>query len=81
LTNLPFLYTLYELKLLSLTQTTVPRGKNTNVFLICQECKMQNYNVRINKKTRKNLEINKYCPKCDKLTPHKSGSEIRHSST
>ncbi|MBN1258225.1 50S ribosomal protein L33 [Candidatus Peregrinibacteria bacterium] len=60
----------------------MPRGKNTNVYLICQvpECKMQNYKTRINKKTTPKLEHSKFCPKCRKHTPHASGSEIKHSS-
>ena len=66
----------------------MPRGKNTNVYLVCQEkiskdkkCAMQNYKTRINKRTIDGkLEHNKYCPKCNKSTLHTSGSEIKHSS-
>ena len=59
----------------------MPRGKNTNVYLVCEECKMQNYKTRINKKTFKKLESNKFCSKCNKATKHVSGSEIKHSSS
>lgn len=59
----------------------MPRGKNTNVYLICQECKMQNYKTRINKKTTSKLEHKKFCAKCNKSTAHASGSEIKHSSS
>ncbi len=58
----------------------MPRGKNTNVYLSCKTCGMQNYKTRINKKKTQKLEHNKFCPKCNKHTPHASGSEIRHSS-
>lgn len=60
----------------------MPRGKNTNVYLSCKECKMQNYTTRINKKTIDGkLEHKKYCTKCNKSTVHASGSEIKHSSS
>lgn len=65
----------------------MPRGKNTNVFLICKEkladgktCNMQNYNMRLNKKTRTKEEVKKFCAKCNKHALHVSGSEIKHSS-
>ncbi len=85
----------------------MPRGKSTNVFLVCKEkvtklitskirtakgkstkeitskeeaCGMQNYNMRLNKKTRTKEEKKKFCGKCNKHTPHATGSEIKHSS-
>lgn len=58
----------------------MPRGKNTNVYLSCQTCKMQNYKTRINKKKTSKLEHKKFCSTCKKATPHVSGSEIKHSS-
>ncbi|MBM3230027.1 50S ribosomal protein L33 [Candidatus Parvarchaeota archaeon] len=74
----------------------MPRGKNTNVYLSCKNkkgtgssgktakndeiCNMQNYKIRINKKTRNKLEIEKFCSTCNAKTPHVSGSEIKHSS-
>lgn len=65
----------------------MPRGKNTNVYLICQneiakdkKCKMQNYKTRINKKTTTKLEHKKFCKKCNASTLHATGSEIKHSS-
>ena len=80
----------------TLTELIMPRGKNTNVYLVCQnpkgkgkgkgkgddkKCGMQNYKTRINKKTiTGKLEHKKFCPKCNASTPHASGSEIKHSS-
>lgn len=58
----------------------MPRGKNTNVYLSCKECKMQNYKIRINKKTITKLEHMKYCSTCNASTMHITGSEIKHSS-
>ncbi|MBI5412248.1 50S ribosomal protein L33 [Candidatus Peregrinibacteria bacterium] len=58
----------------------MPRGKNTNVYLACKECKMQNYKTRINKKTTSKLGHKKYCHRCRKHTMHDSSSEIRHSN-
>jgi len=58
----------------------MPRGKSTNVYLICKDCKMQNYTTRINKKTTTKLEHKKFCPTCKKMTVHATGSEIKHSS-
>jgi len=58
----------------------MPRGKNTNVYLSCKECKMQNYKTRINKKTTPKLEEKKHCSRCNKHVMHASGSEIKHSS-
>jgi len=59
----------------------MPRGKNTNVYLSCTSCKMQNYKTRINKRTIEGkLELRKFCKKCNKAVVHASGSEIKHSS-
>lgn len=42
------------------------------VTLVCTECKSKNYTESKNKKnTPSRLELNKYCPKCRKATPHK----------
>ncbi len=51
-------------------------GKATDIrpkiTLACQDCKHRNY---ITKKNRRNdpdrLEVNKYCPNCNKHTAHK----------
>ena len=42
------------------------------VVLACEECKERNYTTTKNKETNKErLELNKYCPKCQKKTVHK----------
>lgn len=59
----------------------MPRGKNTNVYLICQVCKNQNYTTRINERTIDGkLELEKFCKKCKEYTSHKSGKKITHSN-
>jgi len=49
--------------------------KNENRLLVslkCSECKSVNYTVSKNKKnTTERLELNKYCPRCQKTTVHK----------
>ena len=49
--------------------------KNENrvlVSLVCEDCKTPNYSVSKNKKnTTERLELNKYCPKCQKHTTHR----------
>lgn len=49
------------------------KGKNDRmVVLACEECKERNYTTTKNKKTTKErMELNKYCPKCQKHTAHK----------
>ncbi|MFH1378655.1 MAG: 50S ribosomal protein L33 [bacterium] len=47
---------------------------NTIVYtLSCKVCKDKNYSFRrgIKKRPAKKLEINKYCKKCGKTTPHR----------
>ena len=40
--------------------------------LVCTECNSENYRVEKNvKNTTDRLELNKYCPKCQKHTTHK----------
>lgn len=62
----------------------MPRGKNTNVWMICQECDMQNHVTRVNERTlelkKAKLIIKKYCSTCNDHTPHKNGKKITHSS-
>lgn len=42
------------------------------VILVCSECLSRNYNTTKNKlESKKRLEINKFCPKCNKHTLHK----------
>ena len=59
----------------------MPRGKNTNVYMVCQGCKGQNYKTRINKKTTDKLEHKKFCRHCNASIMHASGKEIKHSSS
>lgn len=47
-------------------------GKRDQVILKCSECGEENYFTTRNKKTHTaKLEINKFCPKCRKMTLHK----------
>jgi len=47
-------------------------GNRNNVTLRCEVCKEENYRLSKNKKnTPERLEINKYCPRCQKHTVHK----------
>jgi len=42
------------------------------IILVCTECLSRNYNTTKNKmSSTKRLEINKFCPKCNKHTLHK----------
>ena len=46
--------------------------KRPMVTLACTVCKRRNYNTTKNKvKQRDRLELKKYCPYCQKHTPHK----------
>ncbi|MBO8426302.1 MAG: 50S ribosomal protein L33 [Firmicutes bacterium] len=46
--------------------------KRDQVILKCTVCGDENYFTTRNKKTHPNkMEINKYCPKCNKETLHK----------
>ena len=49
------------------------KGKNDSmVVLACEECKERNYTTTKNKKNiKERMELNKYCPKCQKHTAHK----------
>lgn len=41
------------------------------ITLVCSVCKMENYRKLKNKKTNpERLQLNKYCPKCRKMTLH-----------
>ena len=54
------------------------KGKNDKmVVLACEECKERNYTTTKNKKTNKErMELNKYCPKCQKKTVHKETKQF-----
>lgn len=47
-------------------------GNRQNKTLVCTVCSEENYRTEKNvKTTTSRLEINKYCPRCGKHTPHK----------
>ena len=42
------------------------------IILSCTECKERNYSTTKNKRKHpERVEYKKYCPRCDKHTPHK----------
>ncbi len=42
------------------------------IILVCSECMNRNYTTTKNKQTSKErLELNRYCPHCNKHTLHK----------
>ena len=48
------------------------REARENITLVCGVCKNENYRTPKNKRnTPERLELNKYCPKCQKHTEHK----------
>lgn len=47
-------------------------GNRQGKTLVCSICKDKNYRTTKNiKNTTERIEINKFCPKCGKHTPHK----------
>lgn len=45
---------------------------NERITLACTECKERNYATTKNKRNNPDrIEINKFCPKCNKRTLHK----------
>ena len=43
-----------------------------NLTLVCTECKEENYiNTRNKKKHPERMQVNKYCPRCNKQTDHR----------
>ena len=62
-----------ELSKLKRNKTMGIKGKNDRmVVLACEECKERNYTTTKNKKNiKERMELNKYCPKCQKHTAHK----------
>ncbi len=47
-------------------------GNRQYKTLVCTECNEENYRVEKNvKNTTERLELNKYCPRCQKHTVHK----------
>ncbi len=47
------------------------KGAATITSLYCTVCNKLNYTTERNKKEVSKLELNKYCNKCRKHTPHK----------
>ena len=48
------------------------KGNRLNKTLVCTVCNSENYRTDKNiKNTTGRLELNKYCSKCQKHTPHK----------
>ncbi len=48
------------------------KGANQIITLECTVCRERNYTTTKNKKKDTDrLELNKYCPRCRKHTPHK----------
>ena len=48
------------------------KGANQIITLECTVCKERNYTTTKNKKKyTERLELNKYCPRCCKHTPHR----------
>ena len=41
------------------------------VLLICEECLSRNYTTTIKKEGAQNLQIKKFCKRCNKMTLHK----------
>jgi large subunit ribosomal protein L33 len=42
------------------------------IILVCTQCLERNYTITKNKQTQKErVEINKFCPRCNKHTLHK----------
>lgn len=44
---------------------------NKDVILICDECLSRNYHYRKSNSSSKRLNLNKFCPKCNKKSLHK----------
>ncbi len=42
-----------------------------SIIMICDECLSRNYKTKKNEFKKERLELNKYCPKCNKKTLHK----------
>ncbi|MCQ2748340.1 MAG: 50S ribosomal protein L33 [Mycoplasmoidaceae bacterium] len=41
------------------------------VILVCDECLSRNYHITKNTLSTERIVLNKYCPKCKKVTKHK----------
>ena len=53
-------------------------SKRDEVILACGECGEHNYLNTRNKKTHPDkLELNKYCPRCRKVTLHKEIKKLK----
>ena len=42
-----------------------------SIIMICDECLSRNYKTKKIEFKKERLELNKYCPKCNKKTLHK----------
>ncbi|MDR2567715.1 MAG: 50S ribosomal protein L33 [Mycoplasmataceae bacterium] len=40
-------------------------------IMVCEECSARNYRYEKSKSNDKRLELNKFCPHCNKVTKHK----------
>jgi len=50
------------------------KAARTMIHLECTVCHERNYHTEKSKTTTPNrLELNKFCKRCDKVTPHKEG--------
>ena len=45
--------------------------ENKKVILTCSECLSRNYSIKKSNNSDKRLQLNKYCPRCNKYTLHK----------
>ena len=62
----------------TMTHKHMSQGKFNEklIKLRCSECKHSNYTTRKNKKTvERKIEYKKFCPWCQKHTPHKEGKK------
>ena len=41
------------------------------ITLVCVECLARNYKIKKNVLSTKKMQLNKYCPTCQKTTVHK----------
>jgi large subunit ribosomal protein L33 len=58
------------------------KGARESIALICTVCKSQNYltsrnKVNMDTKGKGKLQLEKFCQKCKKYTPHKESSKLK----
>ncbi|MCR5795363.1 MAG: 50S ribosomal protein L33 [Solobacterium sp.] len=46
-------------------------AKDDKIILACEICMSRNYTTNRSKNSKKRLELQKFCPKCNKKTLHK----------